>query len=78
MGAVLSLCLGFFHVAKAKAINHYLRQQGIVPTAKNAYFLGSFIGFVAGMNVGLVLYYLLKSPVLSGLSMGVIGALSVI
>lgn len=60
---------------KAKTINHYLMQQGIVPPAKKSHLFGLFIGFVVGMDGGLLLYYVFKSPVLSCVSMGVVGAI---
>lgn len=60
---------------KAKSINHYLMQQGIVPPVKKSYLLGLFIGFVVGMIVGLLLYRFLESPVLGCLAMGIFGAI---
>jgi TM2 domain-containing membrane protein YozV len=59
---------------KAKAINHYLKQQGILPPTKQAHFLGLFFGLVAGMHIGLLMHHMFKSPVLSGLCLGIIGA----
>jgi TM2 domain-containing membrane protein YozV len=60
---------------KAKAINHYLKHQGIVPPTKQAHFLGLFFGLVAGMHIGLLMHPIMKSPVLSGLCLGITGAI---
>lgn len=53
----------------------YNRAQTINGKCSKVYFTGLFFGLVAGMNIGLFAHHLLVSPIYSGLSIGIAGAL---
>ncbi|RVT59054.1 DUF5683 domain-containing protein [Niallia taxi] len=59
---------------QALTINNNLREKGIKEPCKRAVFTGLLYGFVAGMVLGLFFQFILVSPVYTGLTIGIIGA----
>lgn len=60
---------------QAISINHTLREKGINEPLKKADFTGVLFGLVAGMVLGLFFHFIFVSPVYTGLTIGIIGAI---